>query len=157
LQQRSLPALQRLAFEEFPTSEPSLPLFGHLYSLIALKEYVQYFEDNDVLTILRGGLRGLKENLPKYDLGKWLIFDLHPSKRCASPGAILKNCTLLKILATLTEDDDYAAVAQKWFTYTESPTCKRYYFFRKLWGKIRLRVSAKKYGIDRKYLKVAPR
>jgi hypothetical protein len=127
-----------------------------LYSLISLSEYVKYFDDYDVQTMLRGGLRGLKKNLPKYDLGKWLLYDLHPSRRLASPGEIGKNCILLKILSGLTEDKKYATLAQNWFKYTETSACKRYYFFHKLWGNLRLRLRAEKYGIDIKYLKVAP-
>lgn len=145
-----------LAFEEFPVSEQSLPLSGYLYSLISLSEYVKFFDDYDVQTMLRGGLRGLKKYLSKYDLGKWLLYDLHPSRRLASPEEISKNCILLKILSELTEDKEYATVAQKWFKYKETSACKRYYFFQKLWGKFRLRFRAKKYGIDIKYLKVVP-
>lgn len=146
-----------LAFEEFPTPDQTVPLSSHLYSLIGLSEYANYFDDNDVKTILRGGLRGLRELMPVYDNGKWLLFDLHASKRCASLQGIRNVCVLLKILSNHTEDKQYAEMAQKWYAYTNTFANKRFYLLQRIWEAIRLRFSAKKLHIDAKYLKVAPR
>lgn len=146
-----------LMFEEFPCADGSMPLTPHLFSILALHEYVQYFDDHDVATILRGSVRGLQEQLPLYDLGQWVLFDLHPSRRCATSQEIIRVCTLLKIAGKAFENDDLAAMALKWFTYTRTAVCRRYYFRKRLIEHMRLRLFAQKYHLDVKYLKVAPR
>jgi heparosan-N-sulfate-glucuronate 5-epimerase len=50
-------------------------LNGHIFSLIDLWNYYEYTHDNNAAIIFNKGVKYLKDNLWKYDTGKWSYYD----------------------------------------------------------------------------------
>jgi heparosan-N-sulfate-glucuronate 5-epimerase len=50
-------------------------LNGHIFSLIDLWNYYKYTHDGNVAIVFNKGLKYLKDNLWKYDTGKWSYYD----------------------------------------------------------------------------------
>lgn len=146
-----------LAFEQFPAAKPVLPLSGNLFALIGLHEYVRYFEDHAAQTLIDGALNGLKENLLRYDTGKWVLFDLHKSRRCAAPAEIKSICRLLNTLVDWGADAAIGRTASKWQGYLVSGASKRAYWLHRAAEWIRLHLMPARYGITRKDIRGAPR
>lgn len=130
-----------LAFEEYPTAEPSLVLNGMLFALIGLHDFAEYFGDARARACFAAGARGVKQNLFRYDTGYWNLYDLHRSRRLASPMYVDIHVRLLKIFAQLTREEIFIAAARKWRAYWESPRCRAKFYAGKAREKIRLRFS----------------
>ena len=132
-----------IAFEEYPTTKPSLVLRGHLFALLGLHDYATYFSNARVLKLLKDSITGLKNNLIHYDTGFWNLYDLHPNKRLASFSHIDTHIELLQIIADLTGNDFFRQTAQKWQRYLNSRKYRFRFYIAKLIENIRLRKHPK--------------
>jgi len=128
-----------LAFEEYPTREPSLVLNGILFALLGLHDYAQYFGDARAHECFAAGVLGVKQNLFRYDTGYWNLYDLHRSRRLASPMYVDIHVRLLRAFATITGEDAFAKTAGKWQRYLNSSFCRARFYGGKVVEKIRLR------------------
>ncbi|MEK7727759.1 MAG: D-glucuronyl C5-epimerase family protein [candidate division KSB1 bacterium] len=128
-----------LAFEEYPTREPSLVLNGILFALLGLLDYATYFSDTRARSCFEAGMLGVKKNLLRYDTGYWNFYDLHRSRRLASPMYVDIHARLLRAFAALLADDELARVAKKWRGYLRSPFCRTRFYGGKMIEKVRLR------------------
>ncbi len=126
-------------FEEYPTRPPSMVLNGFIFSLIGLYEYASFFQDASAGTLFEEAVRGLRNNLHRYDTGFWNYYDLHPTRRLASPMYIRVHIQLLNILTRLTGEAYFAAVAERWQRYLKSPRSRMLWIVHKIAEKIRLR------------------
>ncbi len=127
-----------LAFEEYPTREPSLVLNGILFALLGLHDYAAYFTDARAQACFEAGVRGVKKNLLRYDTGYWNLYDLHRSRRLASPMYVEIHVRLFQTFANMLQDDDLALVAEKWYGYLHSPFCRARFYGGKVAEKVRL-------------------
>lgn len=128
------------AFEEFPTNPPSLVLNGHIFALLGVYDYAQFFGDQIAKQLFEETVSGLKRNLRRYDTGFWNRYDLHPTNRLASPMYVRVHVQLLNILAELTGDPFFQNYAAKWQGYLHDPLCRARWLLGKTVEKIRLRL-----------------
>lgn len=129
-----------LIFEEFPTVPPSHVLNGHLFALLGIHDFAEFWNDKPAKELFNLAVNGLKENLHRYDTGYWNLYDLHPSHRLASPMYIKVHVQLLSILAELTGDAHFQKISRKWQKYLTNPICRLRWLMGKSIEKIRLRL-----------------
>lgn len=127
-------------FEEFTTNPPSLVLNGHIFALIGVYDYAQFFGDTTAKELFEETVSGLKRNLRRYDTGFWNRYDLHPTNRLASPMYVRVHVRLLHILFDLTGDPFFQNYADKWQSYLNDPVCRSRWLLGKTVEKIRLRL-----------------
>ena len=66
-----------LWLEEYPKIPQSSVLNGFVFSIFGLIDYAKLFPDDDeVVSITKECLKSLRKSIPKYDTGKWLIYDM---------------------------------------------------------------------------------
>ncbi len=128
-------------FEEYPTVEPSLVLNGHLFAMLGLHDYAEYFGDPAAAALFAQCLAGLKANLARYDTGYWNHYDLHRSARLTSADYVRIHVQLLNILAGLSGEAFLAETAQRWQGYLDSPWCRARFWAGKVVEKVRLRLN----------------
>ncbi len=127
-------------FEEFTTAAPSCVLNGHIFALLGIYDYAQVWQNSQAQELFGTAVSGLRENLYRYDTGFWNLYDLHESRRLASPMYIKVHVQLLNILAVISGEDSFREMAAKWQAYLGSPFCRAKWFLAKVAEKIRLRL-----------------
>jgi len=125
-------------FEEFPTEEPSRVLNGHIFALLGIHDYANVWHAREALDLFQTAIAGLKENLLRYDTGYWNLYDLHGSRRLASPMYLRVHVQLLDILTDLTGDNFFHETGLRWAAYLLNPLCRARWFVAKIVEKIRL-------------------
>ncbi len=136
-----------LAFENYATKPPSLDLIGFLFAVHALHDYSTYFDDHAIRSLYFSSRSSLKANLEQYDTGFWILRDLHPSRRLATPQQISIISRLLHGLGHLTEDEYFSEIADHWQAYPEQKKSRFSYRWHRLLEKIRFRFFRKKYHL----------
>lgn len=129
-----------VVFEEYPTEPPPHVLNGHLFALFGIHDYTQFWNDPVARELLDLALDGLRKNLHRYDTGYWNLYDLHPTRRLASPMYIKVHVQQLRILAAHHGVSDFAHMAGRWNRYLISPRSRLLWLVSKLWEKIRLKI-----------------
>jgi len=129
-------------FEEFTTTPASRVLNGHMFALLGIFDYATFFQNDEAERLFRETCEALAQNLKLYDTGFWNLYDLHASKRLASPMYMIVHERLLRIFFELTGNSLFEEFAQKWRGYRTSPVCKVRWLFSKTYEKIRLRNSS---------------
>jgi len=128
-----------LIFEEFTTRPPSRVLNGHLFALLGIYDFAFFWQDRRTMNFFKNVTDGLAQNLENYDTGFWNLYDLHSTKRLASPMYMQVHIRLLKIFAELTANETFFQYAQKWERYAKSKLCRVRWVSGKIIEKIRLR------------------
>ncbi len=121
-----------LVFEEFTTEPSSLVLNGFIFALLGIYDYATFWQNSEAKDLFQVAISGLKKNLPRYDTGYWNLYDLHPTRRLASPMYLKVHVQLLRILENLTGESIFGETANQWQKHLSSPVCR----FRWLAGKI---------------------
>lgn len=129
-----------LIFEEFPTEPPSQVLNGHIFALLGIYDFGEFWHDKAAQELFNMAANGLKKNLVRYDTGYWNLYDLHPTHRLAAPMYIRVHVQLLTILAELTGEAYFQKIAFKWKNYLTNPICRLRWLMGKSVEKIRLRL-----------------
>lgn len=129
-----------LVFEEFPTDPPSLVLNGHMFALLGIFEFAKFWQDRDAKDLFGVAIQGLRNNLSLYDTGYWNFYDLHPTRRLASPMYLKVHVQLLRILAKLSGEQILLETADKWQKYLANSYCRIRWLITKIIEKIRLRL-----------------
>jgi len=129
-----------ISFEEFPTTPQSQVLNGHMFAMIGIHDFAATFREKRAVELFDLAVTGLKNNLDLYDTGFWNLYDLHPSRRLASPMYIKVHVQLLTILSELTGEQYFLKTAKKWQTYLKRPTCRLRWGVSKTVEKIRLKL-----------------
>ncbi|MCH6559374.1 hypothetical protein IH799_03345 [candidate division KSB1 bacterium] len=127
-----------LIFEEFTTETPSLVLNGYIFALLGILDYAIFWQNSEAQDLFQVAIRGLIKNLHRYDTGYWNLYDLHPTRRLASPMYLKVHVQLLRILANLTGEQVFGETADNWLKYLSTPTCRFRWLTGKVLEKIRL-------------------
>ena len=109
-----------LWYEEYPADEPLHVLNGHIYALLGVLDYARVSNDAEARERWRRGASTTLEHLDDFDAGYWSVYDL----RMLEPANVHyhKNIHIpqLRILARLTEESRFDAVADRWERYLRS-------------------------------------
>lgn len=127
-----------VCFEEYPTDPPSMVLNGHMFAMLGLFEYAEFYRDAAVRERFRLAVEGLRQNLQLYDTGFWNLYDLHPSKRLASAMYIKVHAQLLNILADAAGELYFRQTAERWLNYLDRFSCRARWLLQKSFEKLRL-------------------
>lgn len=125
-------------FEEFPTLPPPHVLSGHLFALLGLYDYITYFDDDRALLLFENATSRLGANLFRWDTGYWSYYDLHRTRRLASPMFQELHVRLLNVLYEITQKTIYRKYARRWARFQRNFSCKSVWLAHKVWEKIRL-------------------
>ncbi|MFQ5824194.1 MAG: D-glucuronyl C5-epimerase family protein [bacterium] len=125
-------------FEEFPTAPPSQVLNGHIFALLGIYDFGEFWNDKTAKELFQVAVKGLKKNFFRYDTGYWNLYDLHPTHRLASPMYMKVHVQLLTILAELTGDAFFQKIAINCKNYLTNPICRFRWLMGKSVEKIRL-------------------
>ena len=128
------------AFEEFPTDPCSLVLNGNIFAILGIHDLAIFCQEQAVADLFDRAVAGLKRNLYRYDTGYWNLYDLHPTRRLASPMYVQVHVRLLEILANLTGDSFFTEYATQWRKYLTSPINRIRWLFHKSVEKMRLKL-----------------
>ena len=111
---------EELWYEEYPATPPMRVLNGHVYCLLGVVDYARVFRDPEAETRWRRASSTVLAHLGDFDLGYWSAYDL----RWREPATIhyQKNIHIpqLRVLADLTGDSGFSAVADRWDRYLHS-------------------------------------
>lgn len=129
-----------IIFEEYPTNPPSQVLNGHIFALLGIFDYWEYWKEQSAKELFQTAINGLKKNLQRYDTGYWNLYDLHPTRRLASPMYMKVHVQLLDILAEVTGDLFFEKTAKKWKNHLANPICRFRWLMGKSIEKIRLQL-----------------
>lgn len=128
-----------LAFESFPGKNQALPLIGNIFAIVGIFELAHYFKDRNQETVFNSAVTGLVNNIERYNNKKWLLKDLHPSRRVATKSEVATIVDLLHILGKLSEDKTLVNWADRWQENYASQIGAVHYFFRTHWDDFRFR------------------
>jgi heparosan-N-sulfate-glucuronate 5-epimerase len=103
-----------LWLEEYPSKKPSMVLNGFIYAIFGLFDLYRVTGENEIKKEFDACIKTLKENIPKYDLGFWTIYDQY-SKDLVSL-YYQKNVYVpqLAVLYTITGDPFFLKFKNKW-------------------------------------------
>jgi hypothetical protein len=131
-----------LWYEEYPASPPLRVLNGHVYCLLGVADHARVSGDPEAHRRWRLAADTLLANLDRYDLGYWSAYEL----RWREPASLhyQKNIHVpqLRILAALTGEERFAAVADRWETQLRSARSR-------LRWRLAVRLHARRGGRDR--------
>lgn len=127
-----------LIFEEYPTNPPSQVLNGHMFALLGIHDYAEYWDKSEARDLFKFAVEGLCKNLNRYDTGYWNFYDQHPSRRLASAMYIKVHVQLLSILYEISGEQTLLTFVNKWQSYLNNPICRVRWFATKVGEKIRL-------------------
>ena len=126
-----------IVFEEFPTEPPPHVLNGHIFALLGIHDFARFFSDNQARRLFEEAIKGLKQNLHRYDTGYWNLYDLHPTRRLASPMYMKVHIQLMEILYEMTGEMEFQEFARRCQMYLKNPICRIRWFFRKIHEKVK--------------------
>jgi hypothetical protein len=111
-------------YEEYPSEPPSFVLNGFVFSLWGLYEHNKLTKSERSLRLFKRGIQGLKDMLPKYDLGYWSRYDLFPANdRPAAPSYHRIHVRQLRVLAGMTGEEMFSRTARSWSQNERSWFC----------------------------------
>lgn len=125
-------------FEEFPTQPAPHVFNGHIFALLGLYDYTRFFDDDRALLLFENATTKLSANLFRWDTGYWSRYDLHKTRRLASPMYHLLHIRLLNTLFEITRETIYLKYAQRWEKFLRNPLCKTLWLINKIIEKIKL-------------------
>lgn len=128
------------AFEEFPTDPCSLVLNGNIFAILGIHDLGIFCREQAAADLFDRAVAGLKSNLHRYDTGYWNLYDLHPTRRLASPMYVQVHVRLLEVLAKLTGDSFFSEYATQWRKYLTRPINRIRWLFHKSAEKMRLKL-----------------
>ncbi|MGQ9560695.1 MAG: D-glucuronyl C5-epimerase family protein [Candidatus Oleimicrobiaceae bacterium] len=108
-------------FEEFPTVPAPHVLNGHIFALLGVHDFWRATGDPHAGDLFAQATRGLQDNLARYDVGWWTLYDLHPTHRLASRMYHRIHVQLIGVLYRLTGESSFRDWEQCWQGYLESP------------------------------------
>jgi hypothetical protein len=111
--------VDNLWIEEYLVSPASHVLNGFIWALWGVYDYYLLTKDETALTLHDSALKTIKENLYRYDLGYWSLYDLSSLKlkMIASPFYHQLHIVQLKILFNLTKEEIFKEFADRWESY----------------------------------------
>ena len=127
-------------YEEYGVLPPPHILNGFMYILIGLYEMHELGGHTKAKNLLRDGIKTLKENIHRYDVGFWSLYD-SLFKYPATPFYHNLHIHQLGVMHEISGEDIYIEYAKKWEKYSKSKI--------NLWKAkyIRLNIHLRRYGL----------
>ncbi len=120
--------------EEAITMPPTHILNGFIWSLWGVYDY--YLTTNDIRAkeLYLKSARTIKNNLHRYDVGYWSLYDLAPTKMkmLASPFYHALHIVQLDVLGRITRDRLFEEFSKKWNAYKNNPFYAKKAIFKKM-------------------------
>lgn len=103
-------------YEEYPSTPLSHVLNGHIFALWGLYDLAISGHDTQAGELYERGLAGLRELLPRFDVGYWSRYCLYPQPlpNVASPAYHELHCAQLRALHALTGEQHFLERARRW-------------------------------------------
>jgi heparosan-N-sulfate-glucuronate 5-epimerase len=111
-------------FQEYPSEPSSHVLNGHVFALLGVWDYAQYFQDNNMHELVQRGLNSLYKYWQKWDTSFWTRYDLFRPQRLASPMYHELHIRQFQTLARIFEKPELSNVAAIWQKYQKSPVAR---------------------------------
>lgn len=111
-----------LWFEEYIVSPPTHILNGFIWALWGVHDYFLATHDRSAQDLFSRGVRTLLQNLKRYDLGFWSLYEQSGTRlpMVASPFYHRLHIVQLRVMHRLTGDQKFADFADRWESYTRS-------------------------------------
>jgi heparosan-N-sulfate-glucuronate 5-epimerase len=103
-----------LWYEEYPADVPLHVLNGHVYTLLGVLDYARATGDETAEERWRRAARTVLVNLDGFDLGYWSAYDLRSREPATRHYHKNIHVPQLRILARLTGEGRFAAMADRW-------------------------------------------
>ena len=105
---------QDVWYEEYPADPPLRVLNGHVYTLLGVLDYARATGDARASARWRRAAETALRALDGWDLGFWSAYDLRLREPATQHYHKNIHVPQLRILAALTGEDRFAAVADRW-------------------------------------------
>jgi heparosan-N-sulfate-glucuronate 5-epimerase len=111
-----------LWFEEYIVSPPTHILNGFIWALWGVYDYFLATRDNAAQDLFSRGVRTLLDNLSRYDLGFWSLYEQSGTRLPMVASAFYHRLHIvqLRVMHRLTGEPEFARVADRWEDYTRS-------------------------------------
>jgi len=111
-----------LWFEEYIVSPPTHILNGFMWALWGVYDYWLATKGQEANELFSRGVRTLLHNLDRYDLGFWSLYEQSGTRlpMVASPFYHRLHIVQLSVMHSLTGEEKFATVADRWEGYTRS-------------------------------------
>lgn len=105
-------------FEEYPNHEtPSHVLNGHIWALFGIWDYARVTRDPEAERLFREGINVLKDEIDRYDVGYWVVYDQLNRVDMVNGFYISFIIEQLRALYAITGDPQFGRLAGKWTEY----------------------------------------
>jgi hypothetical protein len=113
-----------LWFEEYIVSPPTHILNGFIWAAWGVYDYFLATRDASAQELFARAVRTLTRNLDRYDLGFWSLYEQSGTRlpMVASPFYHQLHIVQLRVMHRLTGEDKFARVADRWESYSRSPS-----------------------------------
>jgi len=113
-----------LWFEEYIVSPPTHILNGFIWAAWGVYDYFLATNDRSAQELFSRAVRTLLHNLDHYDLGFWSLYEQSGTRlpMVASPFYHQLHIVQLRAMHRLTGEDTFARVADRWESYSRSPS-----------------------------------
>ena len=111
-----------LWFEEYIVSPPTHILNGFIWALWGVHDYFLATADKSALELFSRGVRTLLQNVERYDLGFWSLYEQSGTRlpMVASPFYHRLHIVQLRVMHWLTGEEKFAELAHRWEGYARS-------------------------------------
>jgi heparosan-N-sulfate-glucuronate 5-epimerase len=111
-----------LWFEEYLVSPPTHILNGFIWAAWGVYDYFLVTNDNAAQNLFSRAVQTLLHNLDRYDLGFWSLYEQSGTRLPMVASAFYHRLHIvqLRIMHRLTGEKDFASVADRWESYTQS-------------------------------------
>jgi heparosan-N-sulfate-glucuronate 5-epimerase len=111
-------------FEEYIVSPPTHILNGFIWAAWGVYDYFLATQDHSAQDLFARAVRTLTRNLDRYDLGFWSLYEQSGTRlpMVASPFYHQLHIVQLRVMHRLTGEDKFARVADRWESYSRSPS-----------------------------------
>ncbi len=126
-----------LWIEEYIVSPPSHILNGFIWALWGVYDYARWSGSAEAHELFTACVNTLEEALPRYDTGRWSLYEIPPSLPASQPSRFAPGRTgprmlasryyhelhivQLRVLERLTGNKTFGAYATRWQEYLDNP------------------------------------
>ncbi len=113
-------------FEELIFNPPTHVLNGFIWALWGVYDYYLVTKNDRSMRLFKEGVRTLEDNLLKYDIGFWTIYDLAPTKLKIFASTYYQRLHIVQLEAMfgLTGKQVFKEYAEKWKKYYSKWYCR---------------------------------
>lgn len=101
-------------FEEYPSEKPSLVLNGYIYTVFGIYDLYRATKSEEAKRLFDECLRTLENNLHKYDVGYWSVYDQLKKELVSYYYQKNVHIPLMEIMYRLTGKEIFKKYAEKW-------------------------------------------